>query len=240
MSNILTIDIGNTRLKTGIFSDNKLVKSHRIPLNDIEWELNKLAIQNFDDIVISSVVSDELLTEIKKHWKAPIIIDSKAVLPFDNNYATPKTLGIDRLCNAMYGFINSKTSTAVIIDLGTCLKFDVIDKTLGYLGGSISPGIHLRYKAMNQFTGNLPLLTDTTRIDLTGKTTHESMHSGVINGIQAEMEGFMQQYSNKFQDLTFFVTGGDLEHFDLASKNDIFADENLTLKGLYEIYRHNA
>ncbi|MFZ9029115.1 MAG: type III pantothenate kinase [Crocinitomicaceae bacterium] len=240
MPNILAIDIGNTRLKTGVFSNNKFVKANRISLKDIECELNKLAIENFDDVVISSVVSDELLAQIKQLWKAPIIVDSDAILPFENKYATPKTLGIDRLCNAMYGYTHSQTSTSVIIDLGTCLKFDVIDKSLGYLGGSISPGIHLRYKAMNQFTGNLPLLSDTKPTGLIGRTTHESMHSGVINGILAEMEGFMQQYSNKFQDLTFFVTGGDLEHFDLASKNDIFADENLTLKGLYEIYRHNA
>lgn len=240
MPNILAIDIGNTRLKIGIFSEHELLKTHRIPLADIEWELNKLAIQNFDEVVISSVVSTELLNEIKKHWKSPIVVSSGADLPFANSYATPETLGIDRLCNAMYGYVHSKTNTAIIIDLGTCLKFDVVDKTAGYLGGSISPGIHLRYKAMHQFTGNLPLLDDMTLANLIGKTTHESMHSGVINGIQAEMEGFMEQYSNKFQDLTFFVTGGDLQHFDLASKNDIFADENLTLKGLYEIYRHNA
>jgi len=240
MSNILVIDIGNTRLKTGVFSNHELVKTNRIILEDFEGELSHFSSQRFDEVIISSVVSPQLLGKIKKYWKAPIIIDSDTTLPFENNYETPETLGIDRLCNAMFGYMHSETDTAVVIDLGTCLKFDTISRTKGYLGGSISPGIQLRYKALNQFTGKLPLLNYTEQIDLIGRTTHSSMHSGVMNAIRAELDGFMKEYSNKFEDLTFFVTGGDLEHFDLASKNDIFADENLTLKGLYEIYMHNT
>jgi type III pantothenate kinase len=240
MPNILAIDIGNTRLKIGVFKDGNLTKVLRIALDKVDFEFNRLSELDVEDVVISSVVSVELLDKIKEHWKSPIVVSSSTSIPFENNYATPETLGVDRICNAMYGYTFSETNTAVIIDLGTCLKFDIIDKTQGYLGGSISPGIHLRYKAMHHFTGNLPFLTNLDESNLIGKTTHESMQSGVMNGIKAEMEGFMERYSNKFEDLTFFVTGGDLQHFDLASKNGIFADENLTLKGLYEIYKHNA
>ncbi len=240
MADILTLDIGNTRLKIGVFSDHQLVRTYRIPLKNIGLEFDKLKHQNFNNVVISSVVSPELLEEIKQQWKSTVQVNTSSSLPFRNMYNTPETLGMDRLCNAMYGFTRSKTNTSVIIDIGTCIKFDVVDKTKGYLGGSISPGIHLRYKGMHHFTGNLPLLSEIERLDLIGKTTQGSMQSGVLNGIQAEIKGFMEQYSNKFEDLTFFVTGGDHQHFDLASKNDIFADENLTLKGLYEIYKYNA
>lgn len=240
MSKVIAIDVGNTRLKLGVFENDQLSSVERIPLDNIEEFLANFDQSELSDVVISSVVSEVQLEMIEKYWTNPIIINANSLVPFSNKYATPSTLGIDRLCNATFAFSHSKTELAVIIDIGTCIKFDVLDKKKGYLGGSISPGIQLRYKALNQFTGNLPLLNETSNSPILGASTNESMHSGVINGIRMEILGFMQEYSNKFPDLTFFVTGGDLEHFDLASKNDIFADENLTLKGLYEIYRYNA
>lgn len=240
MHKVIALDIGNTRMKLGVFENRQLSEIHRVPLGEIDSFLSNFDQSNVKDVVISSVVSEEQLAMIKQFWKNPIIIDHRSKLPFENIYKTPETLGIDRICNATYAYIHSSTDCAVVIDLGTCIKFDIVDKEKGYLGGSISPGIQLRYKALNEFTGNLPLLNNTSSLPVIGNSTRTSMQSGVINGIRLEIEGFITDYANNFPDLTFFVTGGDLEHFDLASKNDIFADENLTLKGLYEIYRYNA
>lgn len=237
---VIVIDIGNTRMKIGVFQEGTLTEVSRVPLKEVDQYLANLNKVNVTDVVISSVVSQEQLAGIKKYWNDAIVIDSKSTLPFHNNYATPGTLGIDRICNVMYAYTHSPSNVAIVIDLGTCIKFDILDKEKGYLGGSISPGIQIRYKSLNDYTGNLPLLNDTTPLNLIGTTTKDSIHSGVINGVRMEIEGFMREYANKFDDLTFFMTGGDLEHFDLESKNDIFADENLTLIGLYEIYRYNA
>ena len=130
------------------------------------------------------------------------------------------------LFSFLRGSINSKTSST--------------NSNREYLGGSISPGIDLRYKSLNDYTGNLPLLSNKSTTKLVGEDTNMSIQSGVINGINAEINGFMSSYAEQFDDLTFFVTGGDASFFELHSKNDIFANENLTLLGLFEIYRHNA
>ncbi len=237
---VLAIDIGNTLIKVGEFDNDKLRDVHKLNESELKDAIGSGRITDADVSIISSVVHPAKLKEISNLFKNTIIIDSNTSLPFNNHYQSPETLGIDRICNASYAFAHMNTEYAVVIDLGTCLKFDLISKSEGYLGGSISPGIDLRYKSLNEHTGNLPLVSNKSHINHVGTTTEESIHSGVINGIQAEIRGLMDDYSRDYKDLTFFVTGGDLSNFDLGSKNDIFADENLTLKGLYEIYKSNS
>ena len=93
---------------------------------------------------------------------------------------------------------------------------------------------------MNDYTANLPLLDTKDSCELIGKSTHESIHSGVMNGIKAEIDQLIERYREENKDLTFFVTGGDAQFFDFGGKNDIFVNENLTLIGLYQIYLFNA
>ena len=131
------------------------------------------------------------------------------------------------------------TSSALVIDIGTCIKFDVIDQNKCYLGGSISPGIKLRYKSLHDYTGLLPLLNDDSNAPIIGDSTESCMHSGVMQGIQGEINHFVSYYVARYQDLTIFVTGGDAHCFDIDSKNNIFVEQNLTLYGLYySIHSH--
>ena len=139
-----------------------------------------------------------------------------------------------------YTSVLLKTAFGVSIDIGTCIKFDLISKNDGYLGGSIAPGINLRYRSLNDYTGKLPLLFNKSATQLVGNDTNSSIQSGVLNGMNAEINGLIKMYTEQYSDLTFFMTGGDARYFDLDSKNDIFADENLTLIGLFEIYKHNG
>lgn len=237
---VIAIDAGNTSIKAGYFYNDDLVDIKRFKLNNI-LELRKwVETLSVSEIVISSVLNQKDTEIIKNSFENPFIVNNKTNLPFNTTYKTPNSLGIDRLCNACYIFNHSKTSFAVSIDIGTCVKFDIIDKELGYIGGSISPGIDLRYKSLNDYTGNLPLLSNKISVPIVGTSTELSITSGVMNGLQNEINGLMDHYRLEFNDLTFFVTGGDASFFDLESKNDIFADENLTIKGLYEIYKHNA
>ena len=108
------------------------------------------------------------------------------------------------------------------------------------MGGTISPGIDLRFRSLSEFTGKLPRLSNKSGLNLVGINTETSIRSGVMNGMGAEIQGIVSAYESQFESLTFFVTGGDASYFDIHSKNDIFADENLTLKGLIEIYLYNA
>ena len=129
----------------------------------------------------------------------------------------------------------------LVIDIGTCIKFDFLDSHHVYKGGSISPGLRLRLNSLHQNTGRLPLLNATHEpIPLIGNSTEQSILSGVQNGMQNEINGMIDSYLTEYPDLTIFVTGGDHGYFDFDRKNVIFADENLTLKGIYTIYSFHA
>ena len=237
---ILVIDAGNTSIKIGVFVNSELTDVLRFSLDSINEIEQFLRVNSYEDSVIASVLGSADTKKITSRLNNFLLVDSNTPTPIKNKYQTQNTLGTDRLCNAVGVASLLQSSIGVCIDIGTCIKFDVINSNQEYLGGSISPGIDLRYKSLNDYTGNLPLLSNKSTTKLVGEDTNKSIQSGVLNGIDAEINGLMSSYSEQFDDLTFFVTGGDASFFDLDSKNDIFANENLTLLGLFEIYRHNA
>lgn len=234
---VLVIDAGNTVIKLALFQDEKLLNIQRVDVKQFDEFMQENSVRK---TIISSVLSPEETTKISANFDSPIIVTCDTPLPINLNYKSKETLGIDRICNSVFASKQINQGFAVTIDIGTCVKFDLVSADGEYLGGSISPGIGLRYKSLNDYTGNLPLLDDKSNTELVGTDTNSSIRSGVINGIKAEIHHLMELYSNKFDDLTFFVTGGDARYFDIHSKNDIFAIENLTLYGLYEIYVFNA
>lgn len=236
---VFAIDAGNTSIKVALFVNDQLETVRRFdaaqPAGLDEW----LDTQRHDAIVLSSVLTAEKTKELFGARVHLYQISLASKLPFFIHY-TSLGLGMDRLCNAAYLYAQQATECAVCIDIGTCVKFDLMQRANGYLGGSISPGIDLRFRALHADTGNLPLLSNKTPLALVGNSTETSIRSGVMNGIAAEIQGMIDRYTNEYPDLTFFVTGGNAGIFEFHSKNNIFADENLTLKGLFEIYKHNA
>lgn len=237
---IALVDAGNTAVKLAFVADGVFQNETRIEKSNTDTIRETIKKNNVDIIIISSVLTSEETKLFYDLGSRVDVIDVHSNIFFPIQYGTPKTLGMDRICNAAYAYTHVRTEYAVILDIGTCIKFDLVERELGYLGGSISPGINLRYKALNSFTSKLPLIDNKTSVSLVGNSTENSIRSGVINGIQAEIEGVMQRYIDKYENLTFFVTGGDHKHFDIRLKNNIFADEFLTLKGLYEIYKRQA
>ncbi|MCR9174063.1 MAG: type III pantothenate kinase [bacterium] len=236
----LVVDAGNTNVKLGRFENGQLIDVMRYSSpNEFEAVKNQIKATHPKFVVISSVVSSHLAEEILQTHEGMVVSPSTPI-PIANTYETPNTLGMDRLCNAVAVASRMDTEFGVSIDIGTCIKFDIVSKTEGYLGGSIAPGIDLRYKSLNDYTENLPLLSNKSTTSIVGKDTKTSMQSGVMNGMRAEIEGLVSYYESQFQSLTFFVTGGDANFFDIQGKNNIFAVENLTLEGLFEIYKHNA
>ena len=237
---VFVLDLGNTILKVGIFFNGLLSKVERISYENIEKARDILNANEFTPVFISTVVSEELTKKVCSIFPNAILFHRDIKLPITIGYDSFQTLGFDRISNSIGAFMNSKGKKTVSIDIGTCIKFDYIDENGMYWGGSISPGIDLRYKSMNDYTGNLPLVKDKDKVKLVGNSTINSMKSGVMNGIQAELDQFIALYSKDYQDLMFFVTGGDAVYFDFPLKNNTFVDVNLTLKGLYEIYKFNA
>lgn len=239
-SHVLAIDAGNTSIKVGWFINSHLKMVERFSLKFLKEFENWLKNHQEYKAILSSVLSDEDTEKIISLLDNCILVTSETELPLVLDYETKHTLGIDRICNAVFSASNKASDYCVTVDVGTCVKFDLIGPNNHYLGGSISPGIHLRYKSLNDYTGKLPLISNKSRANLVGTDTASCIHSGVMNGLRAEITLMMDEYRAQFPGLTFFMTGGDASNFDLVSKNDIFADENLTLKGLHEIYKHNA
>jgi type III pantothenate kinase len=238
----LVIDAGNSFLKVALFENGEITNVQRIKTSELELLIDYYNQLGRPTVVLSSVLTAEQTQQIFLLFDDCFIVNKATNLPIVLNYTTVNTLGIDRICNAVaiHSLNASQKKGAASIDLGTCIKFDFIDDKGIYQGGSISPGMALRYKSMNDYTANLPLLDSKEATALIGKSTHESIHSGVMNGIKAEIDQFIERYRQEIGGLTFFVTGGDAQFFDFGGKNDIFVNENLTLIGLYQIYLFNA
>ena len=237
----LIIDQGNTLFKVALFNDNELISKESFSYSNIDlfyiW-LSKKNIKTYN-VIISSVVNNTI--DLSKVSVNKIIqLDSTTKLPISNKYKTPKTLGDDRLANAVAAYSISPKQNSLIIDFGTCIKYDIINSKGEYLGGNISLGLKMRYKALNQFTDQLPLIQPKETVFMHGVDTESSIICGVQSAIFHEMEGFIEQYSKEFRGLTIFMTGGDLKYFDKSFKNHIFANSNLTLIGLNEILKHNV
>jgi len=232
---LLIIDVGNSRIKVAVFEHNKQVDFFIFETNEALKNFENIfqKYPNLQKIILSSVgkLDEEVVNFIKNQFQTEII-DHKSKFPFTNLYATPETLGIDRMVLAAGATLMYPNKNRLIIDAGTCITYDFVNAENQYLGGAISPGIKIRYKSLNNYTLKLPLLTISEDFEIIGNSTQSSIHSGVINGVIFEIEGFISQYSLKNQDLTIILTGGDAEFLAKRLKSTIFANSNFLLESL--------
>lgn len=230
---LVAIDGGNTHLKLGWFMDGILTDVHRVDkLPHLEEKLSLTV-----PLAVANVGSFGLGNYLNEHGFTSVEITNALPLPFKHHYKTPTTLGIDRLCNMAAAQALHPNTDVLVMDLGTCIKIDFIDAHGVYQGGTISPGCSLRFKSLNDYTANLPLLTPEKSWELAGNSTQESLIFGIMGSVQAELEFYISAYSKKYQELIIYLTGGDAHYFDFGQKKSIFVDENLTLKGIYALYR---
>ncbi|MCP9199653.1 type III pantothenate kinase [Gramella sp. GC03-9] len=238
----LIIDAGNTFVKTAVFQDDMLQDKKVFKKEEFSENFKKIR-EKFPKIVqavISSVASNDssILSEVKKFY--PLLeIDQNIRLPFVNDYATPATLGKDRIALIAAATRSFPGKNVLVIDAGTCITYDL--KTSGevYKGGSISPGMEMRFNAVHKFTAKLPLVKPKPEVALIGDSTENSILSGIINGIRMELQGFIAAYEAEFEDLTVIFTGGDSLFLSIPSKNSIFANSNFLLEGLNFILEFN-
>jgi len=237
----LIIDIGNTLRKLAIFEGKEIV--HRETLPDIKPEtLAKFILDNgpFHGIIQSSVViHSRELVEILAQAGRFILLTELTPLPFKNLYQTPKSLGKDRLAAVAGAYSLYPGRNVLIIDAGTCITYDLLTANGEYLGGAISPGMRMRFKAMHTFTGKLPLVDADEFDDLIGSSTRESLLSGVYNGMTGEIRDMIKLFKERFEDLIVIITGGDHQFLLNKLKISIFAVPELVLLGLNEIFDYN-
>ncbi|GHT17475.1 type III pantothenate kinase [Bacteroidia bacterium] len=240
----LCIDIGNSSSKVGIF-DNRELKHFFlfktiIKKDEIVQICNKFAVSAC--ILSSTVKSDFKLINFLKE-KIPFFIEltHKTPIPITNCYKTPETLGKDRLAAVAGAVFLQPGNDTLVVDAGTAITFDFIDKEKKYRGGTISPGLAMRFRALNEFTGRLPLLqiADNENIELTGNDTRTAILNGVVNGILFETDSYITAFKEKFPALSVFLTGGNANYLAKRLKNFALIENSLVLIGLNCILEFN-
>ena len=231
----LIIDVGNTLVKFAVFQDNTLIEK-KTASNEDALKTFKLIIKEYKLIkkaIVSSVGKlDNMVFDVINEKLEVLILNHETKLPFKNLYKTPHTLGVDRIALVCASIKNYPNRNVLIIDAGTCITYDFISSDNEYLGGAISPGLRLRYTSLNTFTSKLPLLDTEMPNELIGNTTNSAIHSGVVFGILKEIDGVIDDYRIKYEDLTVILTGGDSNFLSKQLKNGIFANSNFLLEGL--------
>jgi len=238
----LIIDIGNTNVKAAVFEKDTILDVVVFEKGKILSEIKKILKKHpISKAVMSNValISDLKLKKIQAFVEI-IFISSSTTGPFINLYKTPKTLGVDRIALVAAAVSQFPHKNVLVVDAGSCITFDFVTAKKEYLGGAISPGIQMRFRTLNHFTANLPLLVKEEVTSFIGFSTKESINSGIVNGVIQEIEGVISQYKNKYLDLTVVLTGGDTNFLSKQLKSSIFANQNFLLQGLNYLLKFNT
>jgi len=240
MIKTICFDFGNTRLKAAVFENEKFAAEIILP-DDERGTIEKLLAEyKPQKTILSSVIDhntgiEELLASQTKFHKVSHLTKTN----FTTSVGKPETIGTDRLAlsAAAVHFFPGKNN--LVIALGSCITYNFINQYHQFIGGSISPGMEMRFKAMNVFTAKLPSVQKDWNFPLIGYDTKTNMQSGVIAGITYEMDGFIDSYAAKYGNFNVVLTGGDTAYFAGQLKNKIFADSNFLFKGLYALSETN-
>ena len=239
----LVIDIGNSQTKIAVFNAGEIVQtifSKSIDINQLR-ELKSLY-PGLNQVILSSVaeIKPGLIEDLKKEFGLFLEFNHQTPVPIQNQYESKSTLGLDRLAAAVGGVSLFPGKDLLVIDAGTAITFDLIDKNNCFLGGNISPGLSIRFKALHQFTSKLPEIAANDQWEEFGRTTEEAIRSGVQNGMIFEIDGMIDRVTKSRPGCLTVLTGGDSYFFDKKLKNTIFVKFELTLIGLNRILEYNA
>ena len=237
----LIIDIGNTVAKVAVFKDKDIVEvfyDSNQTLDNLPGICAEYAVEKA--IVATVIDLNEQVSTRLEQLSVPLLrLNEKTLLPVDNLYETPETLGYDRMAAVVGAYEQFPGKDILVIDAGTCITYEFIDAAGRYHGGNISPGVQMRFKALHEFTGRLPLVCREGRRLPLGKDTDTAMREGVLKGMEYEISGYIMAMKHKYPELLVFLTGGDDFSFDTNLKSIIFADRFLVLKGLNRILNYN-
>ena len=239
----LIIDQGNTQIKIGVFDKWQLVHSDSYNILDKSILREIVEKYNISRCILSSVVAPDnnmLINDLTATIPDYLTLTHKTLLPFKLDYKTPETLGKDRIAVVAGGTFLYPGKDLLIIDAGTAITYELVTKDGIYHGGNISPGMQMRYKALNTFTSRLPLPEFSDQKLLIGKSTDEAIHAGVQWGIVHEIEGYIDHLEVKYPQILILFTGGDTNFFVKKLKKRIFVHLNLVLTGLNRILEYNV
>ncbi len=242
----LTIDIGNTRVKSAVFDDKNLLEVKAFDKATFEEEVRGVFNRNpnIRQAIISSVAEsaanyESVLTDRVRVFH----LDQNLSLNFSSKYDDLSKLGADRKALIAAAVTIYPAQNVLVIDMGSCVTYDMVDCSGLHRGGGISPGWQMRLNAMHTFTGRLPQLStlddSIEKKEVTGMNTQQAMFNSTFFGLLAEIDQRIEHYKSEFPDLTVILTGGDAQSFSVRLKNRIFAHSNFLLEGLNALLEHN-
>ncbi len=244
----ISIDIGNTRYKGGFFEENNLIETFETKEENEIFSFidNLIEKHSVENIIIASTRADlaDFLSKTNQNkLKNIFLLSSDLPVPLKNHYQTPKTLGTDRIAGMCGAKAIFPTQNCLVIDIGTCITYDLIDDKDNFFGGTISPGVNMRLRAMHEFTQKLPLLewnSQNNSPDFQGTSTKDAILSGAINGVMLEIQGIIHHFERLYEDLHIILCGGDAFYFEKSLKSTIFVHPKLVLYGLNRILQYNV
>ncbi|MEN8136817.1 MAG: type III pantothenate kinase [Bacteroidota bacterium] len=237
----LIIDIGNTKAKLAVYKADDLLSDCVVDYEEVIDKIIELRNDyEFSKSIVSNVGTDiEGLNEFLDDNFFNIVLDSKTELPIKINYSAPETLGVDRRALAVAAYEANPEGNSLVVDMGSCITYDVVTADGVYQGGAISPGMNMRFKAMHNFTESLPLVSFKESHSIIGKDTEMSLVNGVVFGICSEIDNYIEVLKSEFENISVFISGGDHPFFANKLKNSIFADQKILLRGLNIILNYN-
>jgi type III pantothenate kinase len=240
MTTTLCLDFGNTRLKAALFEND--VFSAELELADDSNDTIEKLIEQYrpQKSILSSVINhnpaiETLLSELTCFHKLSHLTKANFTTPVGK----PESIGADRLALVAAAVHYFPRKNNLVVGLGSCITYNFINQDHEFLGGSISPGMEMRFKSMNEHTALLPLVKKDWNFPIIGYDTKTNLQSGVIAGITYEIGGFIDFYAQKYGNFNVVLTGGDAGYFARQLKNRIFADLNFLFKGLYALSETN-
>ena len=239
----ICIDQGNSKIKMAIFDNGHLVADYLCKDNPCELFNALCSTYPIEKGIYCSVSGyDEALERCLLEKMACYVRMSITLkLPIQNDYATPQTLGLDRLAAAVGAYTLSPNQDLLIVDAGSAITYDFVNKEGHFVGGNIAPGLKMRLRTLHDYTAALPLVNlQEESLPVFGSSTQQAIASGVVNGIRYEINGYIQELINKCGDICVFLTGGNLSYFHNHLNMTTFAEKNLVMYGLNRILEYNA
>lgn len=240
MQTTLCFDFGNTRLKCAVFVGDSLQTVEVLPDDSVPAIEHLINLYKPSKSILSSVINhkpaiEPLLADATDFHK----LSHSSKLPFTTPVGKPSTIGADRLalCAASVSIFPNQHTLS--IGLGTCITYNFTNKYHEFLGGAISPGMNMRFRAMHEQTALLPMVKAQHNFPLVGYDTNTNLHSGVILGVSKEIDGIIEAYKEKYINLQVLMTGGDMSFFLPHLRNKLLADPDLLFKGMYKICQYN-
>ncbi len=237
----LVIDVGNSRMKMGLFSQGRIAARGSAALGDIKGVEHFLAHRRPVRVALGTVAGpdDEFVNALES--MAPlIVITGTSPSPVRSLYTTPQTLGVDRLANIAGAAALFPERAVLVIDLGTCITYDLVGELAVHHGGLIAPGLRMRAKAMHAYSARLPEVDPPENTEVLGTDTVTSLAAGIHYGIVMELKGYIELFRQQHRGLAVVITGGDAPRAVRALKNGIFAHPTLTLIGLHALLHHET